>query len=88
DVIGAQQAFTSTLSGVVSNVISVVVVLATMLALSWQITLVALVVVPALLLPARRVGRRLAGLRRQGMALNAELGNRMTERFNVAGALL
>ncbi len=88
DVIGAQQAFTSTLSGVVSNVISVVVVLATMLALSWEITVVALLVVPALLLPARRVGRRLAGLRREGMALNAELGNRMTERFNVAGALL
>jgi ATP-binding cassette subfamily B protein len=88
DVVGAQQAFTSTLSGVVSNVISVAVVLVTMLALSWQITLVALLVVPALLLPARRVGRRLAGLRRQGMALNAELGNRMTERFNVAGALL
>ncbi|WP_341358981.1 ABC transporter ATP-binding protein [Georgenia sp. M64] len=88
DVIGAQQAFTSTLSGVVSNVISVTVVLATMMALSWQITVVALLVVPALLLPARRVGRRLAGLRRRGMELNAELGNRMTERFNVAGALL
>ncbi|MEE6273124.1 ABC transporter ATP-binding protein [Georgenia sp. MJ206] len=88
DVIGAQQAFTSTLSGVVSNVVSVVVVLMTMLALSWQITVVALLIVPALLLPARRVGRRLAGLRREGMALNAELGNRMTERFNVAGALL
>lgn len=88
DVIGAQQAFTSTLSGVVSNVISVAVVVGTMLALSWQITLVALLVVPFLLLPARRVGRRLAGLRRRGMELNADLGNRMTERFNVAGALL
>ena len=88
DVIGAQQAFTSTLSGVVSNVLSVTVVLVTMLALSWQITVVALLVVPGLLLPARRVGRRLAGLRRRGMELNAELGNRMTERFNVAGALL
>ncbi|WP_240646008.1 ABC transporter ATP-binding protein [Georgenia sp. SYP-B2076] len=88
DVIGAQRAFTSTLSGVVSNVISVVVVLGTMVALSWQITVVALLVVPALLLPARRVGRRLAGLNRRGMELNAELGNRMTERFNVAGALL
>ncbi|WP_345215740.1 ABC transporter ATP-binding protein [Georgenia halophila] len=88
DVIGAQRAFTSTLSGVVSNVISVVVVLATMVVLSWQITLLALVVVPFLLLPARRVGRRLAGLNRQGMELNAELGNRMTERFNVGGALL
>ncbi|TRW43704.1 ABC transporter ATP-binding protein [Georgenia yuyongxinii] len=88
DVIGAQRAFTTTLSGVVSNVISVAVVLATMLALSWQITVVALLVVPLLLLPARRVGRRLAGLNRRGMELNAELGNRMTERFNVAGALL
>jgi ATP-binding cassette subfamily B protein len=88
DVIGAQQAFTSTLSGVVSNVISVVVVLATMVTLSWQITIFALLVVPLLLLPARRVGRRLAGLTREGMQLNAELGNRMTERFNVAGALL
>jgi ATP-binding cassette subfamily B protein len=88
DVVGAQQAFTSTLSGVVSNVISVTVVLATMLALSWQITVVALLVVPVLLLPARRVGRRLAGLAREAMTANAELGNRMTERFNVAGALL
>ncbi len=88
DVIGAQQAFTSTLSGLVSNVVSVIVVLGTMLALSWQITVFALLVVPVLLLPARRVGRRLAGLTREGMQLNAELGNRMTERFNVAGALL
>jgi ATP-binding cassette, subfamily B, bacterial len=88
DVIGAQRAFTSTLSGVVSNVISVVVVLVTMLALSWEITLLALLIVPLLLLPARRVGRRLAGLNRRGMELNAELGNRMTERFNVGGALL
>jgi ATP-binding cassette, subfamily B, bacterial len=88
DVIGAQRAFTSTLSGVVSNVISVVVVLATMLALSWEITVLALLIVPFLLLPARRVGRRLAGLNRRGMELNAELGNRMTERFNVGGALL
>ncbi|MPV88084.1 ATP-binding cassette domain-containing protein [Georgenia ruanii] len=88
DVIGAQRAFTTTLSGVVSNVISVVVVLVTMVALSWQITVVALLVVPVLLLPARRVGRKLAALNRRGMELNAELGNRMTERFNVAGALL
>ena len=88
DVIGAQQAFTSTLSGVVSNVISLVVVLTTMVVLSWQVTLVALLLVPLFLLPARRVGRRLAGLSRTSMQLNAELGNRMTERFNVAGALL
>jgi ATP-binding cassette subfamily B protein len=88
DVIGAQQAFTSTLSGVVSNVITLAVVLTTMALLSWQITLLALLFVPLFLLPARRVGRRLAGLSREGMQLNAELGNRMTERFNVAGALL
>ncbi|OKL53572.1 hypothetical protein BSZ39_08865 [Bowdeniella nasicola] len=88
DVMGAQQAFTSALAGVVSNTETLVVVLATMLALSWQITLLALVLVPIVLLPARCVGRRLAQLRRRGMELNAELGNRMTERFNVAGALL
>ncbi|MFP5333778.1 MAG: ABC transporter ATP-binding protein [Actinomycetes bacterium] len=88
DVIGAQQAFTSTLSGVVSNVISLLVVLSTMLVLSWQVTVVALLLVPLFLLPARRVGRRLATLSRESMQLNAELGNRMTERFNVAGALL
>ena len=88
DVIGAQQAFTSTLASLVSNVVTLVAVLATMLALSWQITVVALLVVPLILLPARRVGRRLAGYRRQAMARNAELGNRMTERFNVAGAML
>jgi len=88
DVIGAQQAFTSTLSSLVSNVVTLVAVLTTMVALSWQITVVALLVVPLILLPARRVGRRLAGYRRTSMALNAELGNRMTERFNVSGALL
>jgi ATP-binding cassette subfamily B protein len=88
DVIGAQQAFTSTLSGVVSNVVSLIVVLAAMLVLSWEITVVALLLVPLFLLPARRVGRRLASLSRESMQLNAELGNRMTERFNVAGALL
>jgi ATP-binding cassette subfamily B protein len=88
DVIGAQQAFTSTLSGVVSNVVSLVAVVGAMLLLSWQITLVALLLVPLFLLPARRVGRRLASLSRESMQLNAELGNRMTERFNVAGALL
>ncbi len=88
DVIGAQQAFTSTLSGVVSNVVSLILVGAAMLVLSWQITLAALVLVPLFLLPARRVGARLQGLTRESMQLNAELGGRMTERFNVAGALL
>jgi ATP-binding cassette subfamily B protein len=88
DVIGAQQAFTSTLSGVVSNVVSLVLVGGAMFYLSWPITLIALVLVPLFLLPARRVGARLQGLTRESMQLNAELGSRMTERFNVAGALL
>lgn len=88
DVIGAQTAFTSVLSGTVSNVVSLLAVGITMAVLSWQVTLVALAVVPLFLLPARRVGRRLAGLSREGMTLNADLGQRMTERFGVAGALL
>jgi len=88
DVIGAQQAFTSTLAGVVSNVVSLVLVVTTMLVLSWPITVAALVLVPLFLLPARRIGARLAVLTRQSMQLNAEMASRMTERFNVAGALL
>ncbi len=88
DVIGAQQAFTSTLSGVVSNVVSLVLVVGAMLYLSWPITLLSLAIVPLFLVPARRVGARLAGLTRESMQLNAEMGSRMTERFNVAGALL
>jgi ATP-binding cassette subfamily B protein len=88
DVIGAQQAFTSTLSGVVSNVVSLVLVGGAMLVLSWPITLISLALVPLFLLPARRMGSRLQQLTRESMQLNAELGSRMTERFNVAGALL
>ena len=88
DVIGAQQAFTTTLSSVVSNVISLVVVTIAMLALSWQITLVALAMLPIFLIPARYVGRRLAKLTREAMQLNAEMSSTMTERFNVSGALL
>jgi ATP-binding cassette subfamily B protein len=88
DVIGAQQAFTSTLSSVVSNVIGLVLVLATMLYLSWQITLGALVLTPLFLLPARWVGRRLQAITREAMQLNAGMGTTMTERFNVSGALL
>jgi ATP-binding cassette subfamily B protein len=88
DVIGAQRAFTSTLSGVVSNGVSLILVTGAMVYLSWPITVVALLLVPVFLLPARRVGRRLQGLTREQMQLNAELGSRMTERFNVAGALL
>ncbi len=88
DVIGAQQAFTSVLSSVVSNAITLVVIVAAMAALSWQLTLAALVLVPFFLLPARVMGRRLAGLAHEQMVQNADLGTRMTERFNVAGALL
>jgi len=88
DVIGAQQAFTSTLGGVIGNLISLVIVLATMLVLSWQITIASLVLVPIFLLPARWMGRRLQVMTRQQMALNSEMSAQMTERFNVAGALL
>lgn len=88
DVIGAQQAFTSTLSGVVSNLVSLALVTAAMLYLSWPITLASLLLLPAFLLPARRVGARLQVLTREQMTLNADLGTRMTERFNVAGAML
>ncbi|HEX7188522.1 MAG TPA: ABC transporter ATP-binding protein, partial [Actinomycetes bacterium] len=88
DVIGAQQAFTSTLSSVVSNVIGLILVLATMLYLSWQITLGALILTPMFLLPARWVGRKLQAITREAMQLNAGMGTTMTERFNVSGALL
>ena len=88
DVVGAQQAFTSTLSSVVSNVIGLVLVLTTMLLLSWQITLAALVLTPLFLLPARWVGRKLQAITREAMTLNAGMGTTMTERFNVSGALL
>src|ERR1700712_5489827 len=88
DVIGAQRAFTSTLSSTVSNSISVVVVGITMLALSWQVTLACLALFPLLLLASRWVGRQVSGLTRMQMDGNADLGNMMTERFNVGGALL
>jgi len=88
DVNGAQQAFTSTLSGVVSNFVSLILVTAAMLYLSWPITVGALLLLPVFLLPARRFGLRLQALAREQMQVNADLGNRMTERFNVAGALL
>ena len=88
DVIGAQRAFTSTLSSTVSNSISVVVVGITMLALSWQVTLACLLLFPLLLVASRWVGRQVSGLTRRQMDGNADLGNMMTERFNVGGALL
>lgn len=88
DVIGAQRAFTSTLSSTVANTISVLVVGVAMIALSWQITLACLALFPLLLVASRWVGQQLSGLTRQQMDGNADLGSLMTERFNVAGALL
>lgn len=88
DVIGAQQAFTSTLGGVLGNLISVSIVLVAMFALSWQITLVSLILVPVFLLPARYMGRRLQAMTREQMSVNAAMSSQMTERFNVSGALL
>ncbi len=88
DVIGAQQAFTDTLSSVVSNIISVTLVLIVMFFLSWQITIISLIILPIFVFPAKRVGRRLSVITRESYALNAEMNTTMTERFNVAGALL
>ena len=88
DVIGAQRAFTSVLSGVVSNVISVVLVLIVMIVLSPLIVLLALVLLPLFLLPAKWAGRRLAGLTRDQMQTNASLSAMTTERFNIGGAML
>jgi ATP-binding cassette subfamily B protein len=88
DVIGAQQAFTSTLSTVLSNIISLILVLAAMLVLSWPLTLAALIMVPIFYIPARVVGSKLAGLTRQQMQYNGDLAAGMTERFSVSGALL
>ena len=88
DVIGAQQAFTSTLSGVVSNSLTLVLVTVAMLALSWPITVASLLMLPLFLIPARWVGRRLSELTRESMQLNAAMSTTMTERFNVSGALL
>src|SRR5262249_22877599 len=88
DVIGAQQALTSTLSSVVSSVLQLIIVLAVMFIYSWQVTVVALVLIPIFLYPARRVWRRLQRLTRESMQLDAHMGSTMTERFNVAGAML
>ncbi len=88
DVLGAQQAFTGTLSNVVSNVIGVALTLSVMFVLSWQITLLSLVLLPLFVVPAKLVGRRLQELTRESYGLNAEMNNSMTERFNVSGALL
>ena len=88
DVLGAQQAFTSTLSGLVSNVVSLVLTAGVMFSLSWQITLLSLVMLPVFVIPARRIGTRLQSITREAYNLNASMNATMTERFNVAGALL
>ncbi len=88
DVMGAQQAFTSTLSGTVGNIISLALTAGVMLSLSWQVTVISLLLVPAFLLPARLVGRRLAEITRESYQLDATMSATMTERFGVAGALL
>ncbi len=88
DVIGAQRAFTWTLSGVVSNVITLVLTLAVMIGLSWQITLLALLLLPVFVLPARRMGARLAHLEREAADHNATMTTQMTERFSAPGATL
>jgi ATP-binding cassette subfamily B protein len=88
DVLGAQQAFTSTLSGLVSNVVSLVLTAGVMFSLSWQITLISIVMLPLFVIPARRIGAKLQEITRESYNLNASMNATMTERFNVAGALL
>ncbi|RKT02688.1 ABC-type multidrug transport system fused ATPase/permease subunit [Streptomyces sp. 3211.6] len=88
DVIGAQRAFSNTLSGVVSNVVTLLLTLGVMLSISWQITLLALALLPVFVLPARRMGTRMAGMQREASALNAAMGTQMTERFSAPGATL
>ena len=88
DVIGAQRAFSDTLSGVVGNLVTLVLTLVVMLRLSWQITLLALVLLPVFVIPARRMGRRLARLQREAADHNAAMSTQMTERFSAPGATL
>ena len=88
DVVGAQSAVTSTLGSVVSNVVVLVMTLGAMLTLEWRLTLLALVVLPVFIVPARRVGQRLQDIAREQMGLNAQMNTQMNERFNVSGALL
>jgi ATP-binding cassette subfamily B protein len=88
DVIGAQQAFTSTLSGVVANVIGLILTAVVMFTLSWQVTVLSLILLPVFVLPARRFGRKLQQLTRESYNLNASMNTTTTERFNVSGALL
>lgn len=88
DVIGAQRAFSDTLSGVVANIVTVALTLVVMLRLSWQITLLALLLLPVFVIPARRMGDRLADIQREAAGLNASMSTQMTERFSAPGATL
>ena len=88
DVVGAQTAVTSTLGSVVSNVVVLTTTLVAMIALEWRLTLLSLVVLPLFIIPAKRVGHKLQEISREQMGLNAEMNTQMTERFNVAGAML
>ncbi len=88
DVIGAQQALTSTLVSTVSSTLQLILVLVTMLYFSWLVTIIALALIPMFIVPARLIGRRLQRLTRESMQLDAAMGSTMTERFNVAGAML
>ena len=88
DVIGAQRAFTSTFSGIISNVLTLVLVVGTMFALSWQITVASLLLLPIFLAPTKWIGARLQGYTRDSFEVNAQMSSTMTERFNVSGALL
>ncbi|GAA4092180.1 ABC transporter ATP-binding protein [Actinomadura miaoliensis] len=88
DVIGAQRAFSDTLSGVVSNLVTLVLTFAVMVGISWQITLLALLLLPVFVLPARRMGTRLARLQREAAAHDAAMSTQMTERFSAPGATL
>jgi ATP-binding cassette subfamily B protein len=88
DVMGAQQAIVGTLSGILSNALALIVILVTLFYLSWTVTLIALVLIPLFIFPARRLGRRMQRLTRESMQVDAEMGSMMNERFNVAGAML
>ncbi|AFM19098.1 ABC-type multidrug transport system, ATPase and permease component [Mycolicibacterium chubuense NBB4] len=88
DVMGAQRAFSDTLSGVVSNVVTLTLTLAVMLSISWQVTVVSLALMPLFLIPARRIGSAMAALSREAAAHNATMNTQMTERFSAPGATL
>jgi len=88
DVLGAQQAITTTLSSVLSSAVALIAILITLFYLSWLVSVIALVMIPLFIFPARRLGRRMQRLTRESMQLDAEMGSMMNERFNVAGAML